>query len=337
MSETILVTELGYRKGEAVFRAVESHRVICVPAGEAALADAVLANDCRAVIVGIDPYRGPLYEALARTADGRGALIARFGVGHDNIDKPLAVRHGIHVTNTPGALDASVAEHAFWLMGELARRVGRAEARLRSGDFSAPPGVELAGKTLGILGCGEIGRRAAVLGRFGFGMQVLAADIRPFDQLRLPDENDRAALARLGLERYTDDVEAVFGQSDIVSLHLSANEKTRQFIDARRLSWMKPTAVLINTARGSVVDEDALYDAIADGRLGGAGLDVFQNEPYVPVTADKDLRTLDNVVLTPHIGSNTREANRRMAETALKNVMLFFAGRIDEMNGVAAA
>ncbi|NLY00393.1 MAG: hypothetical protein GXY83_30220 [Rhodopirellula sp.] len=337
MSETVLVTELGYQKGEAVFRTVESQRVLCVKPDEESLAEAVLAHRCRAVIVGIDPYRGPLYEALARTGGERGAVIARFGVGHDNIDKGLARQHGILVTNTPGALDASVAEHAFWLISQLARRLGRAEARLRAGDFSAPPGIELAGKTLGILGCGEIGRRAAAIARFGFGMRVHAADIRPVDQLRQPGETNEAALARLGLDLYTDDVEAVFRQSDVVTLHLSANEKTRNFINSQRLSWLKSSAMLINTARGAVIDEDALYDALAAGRLGGAGLDVFQNEPYVPVTAGKDLRTLDNVVLTPHIGSNTHEANRRMAEVSLKNVMHFLAGQIGETNRVEAS
>lgn len=336
MSDVILVTELGYRKGESIFRAVESHKIVCAAPDEETLAKAVLAHHCRAVIVGIDPYRRPLYEALRQTGGERGALIARFGVGHDNIDKPLARQHGILLTNTPGALDASVAEHAFWLIGELARRLSRAEARLRAGDFSAPPGIELAGKTLGIVGCGEIGRRAAAIARFGFGMGVLAADIRPFDQLCQPGEPQQSALARLGLDHYTDDLEAVFRQSDIVTLHLSANEKTRKFINAERLSWMKPAAMLVNTARGSVVDEDALYDALAAGRLGGAALDVFQNEPYVPLTAGKDLRTLQNVVLTPHIGSNTREANQRMAQAALKNVMLFFAGRTEEMNCVVA-
>ncbi|NUQ65307.1 MAG: hypothetical protein HUU20_22805 [Pirellulales bacterium] len=336
MDEVILVTDLGYRKGEAVFRAVESHKILCVAADEAPLTEAVLQHNCRAVIVGINPYRGPIYEALGRIGGGRGAVMARFGVGHDNIDKGLARQHGILVTNTPGALDASVAEHAFWLIGELARNLGPAQASLRAGDFSAAPGTELAGKTLGILGCGEIGRRAAAIARFGFGMRVLAADIRPFEDVCQFGETKEAALGRLGLARYTDDVESVFREADFVTLHLSANEKTRHFINAQRLGWMKPGAMLVNTARGSVIDEDALYDALAAGHLGGAALDVFQNEPYVPVTPDKDLRTLANVVLTPHIGSNTWEANRRMAQTALKNVMLFLAGHIEEMNQVAA-
>jgi lactate dehydrogenase-like 2-hydroxyacid dehydrogenase len=194
--------------------------------------------------------------------------------------------------------------------------------------------VELAGKTLGILGFGEIGRRVAAIAHFGFRMRVLAADVRSFSQMRQSGESELSALARLGLACYTTDVQNVFRQSDVVTIHCSANAETRGFINAERLRWMKPGALLVNTARGSLVDEDALYDALAEGRLGGAALDVFQNEPYVPATAGKDLRSLDNVVLTPHIGSNTEEANRRMAQAALKNVLLFFEGRIDEMDRV---
>lgn len=336
MSEVILVTTLGYQKGESVFRAVETHRVLSVPPDESSLADAVLTHRCRAVIVGTDPYRGPLYEALGQTGGAGGAVLARFGVGHDSIDKALARQHGILVTNTPGALDASVAEHTFWLIGELARHLSRAQARLREGEFSAGAGMELAGKVLGILGFGQIARRVAAIARFGFGMRVLAADVRPLEVWRQSDETDASTLTRLGLDRYTADVEAVFRDADIVSIHCSANEQTRRFINAQRLAWMKPGAVLVNTARGSIVDEDALYDALAAGALGGAALDVFQNEPYVPASAGKDLRTLENVVLTPHIGSNTREANQRMAQSALKNVLLFFEGRLSEMNRVDA-
>jgi lactate dehydrogenase-like 2-hydroxyacid dehydrogenase len=115
---------------------------------------------------------------------------------------------------------------------------------------------------------------------------------------------------------------------------LPANAGTQRFINAARLAWLKPAAMLINTARGAVLDEEALHDALAAGRLAGAALDVFENEPYRPVRPDKDLRQLDNVVLTPHIGSNTREANQRMAEACLANVRAFFAGRLDRLTRV---
>lgn len=334
MSETILVTSLAHQKGEQVFKTVETHKVLAVEPAEEALADKVISCQCRAVIVGTDPYRGPLYEALGQSGGSGGALIARFGVGHDNIDKALAAEHGIIVTNTPGMLDTSVAEHAFWLIGELARRLCRAQSRLRDGHFSFLSGTELAGKALGVVGFGAIARRVAAIARLGFGMRVLAADIRPLEALLQPGESAESALARLSVDRYTTELEEVFRQSDIISIHCTANEQTRHLVNAERLGWMKPGALLVNTARGSIVEEDALYDFLQAGPLGGAALDVFENEPYKPVTAGKDLRTLENVVLTPHIGSNTHEANQRMAQRALKNVELFFLGQTGPMDRV---
>jgi lactate dehydrogenase-like 2-hydroxyacid dehydrogenase len=184
--------------------------------------------------------------------------------------------------------------------------------------------MELHGKTLGILGFGNIGRKVAASAHFGFGMEVMACD-----QVAAP-----ANLAALGVARYTNNVEECFRQSDAISIHLPALASTQKFINAERLAWLKPIALLINTARGAVLDEIALYDALAAGRLGGAALDVFEREPYVPAQPDKDLRTLANVVLTPHIGSNTREANARMAAGALENVRNFFAGRRDRLTCV---
>lgn len=291
MNEPVLVTEREFRKAEELFTAAGCEPA---PAEEPALAEAVRARGARAVIVGVEPYRGPLYEAIA------GGLIARFGVGHDNINKALARQHNIIVTNTPGALDDSVAELAVWLMGAVARR--------RSGAV----GVELRGKTLGILGFGNIGKRVAHIAQHGLGMNVLACDIGS------------------GFVS----AEELFRQSDVVSIHLPSNTETRHFVNATRLSWMKPTAFLVNTARGAVLAEAALYDALVAGRLAGAALDVTEIEPYQPVVPGKDLRTLENVVMTPHIGSNTREANRRMAEMCLENVRRFFDGQWDRLNRV---
>lgn len=319
--ETTLVTELEFRKAEEVFREAKEVRCEPAPGDEAALADAVAAHGARAVIVGVAPYRGPLYEALGKK---NGAIIARFGVGHDSIDKALARQHGTVVTNTPGVLDESVAEHTIWLMGCLARRVAGLDARMRAGEFSGQTGVEVHGKTLGILGLGNIGRRVAAMAHFGFGMKVIACGRRA----------DAERLAECGIERYTEHPEEVFRQCDILSVHLRSDAGTRHFLNAERLSWLQPGAQLINTARGAVLDESALFDALAGGRLAGAALDVFEHEPYEPVQPDKDLRTLGNVVLTPHIGSNTREANARMAETALANVRRFLAGERESLSRV---
>jgi lactate dehydrogenase-like 2-hydroxyacid dehydrogenase len=303
MAEPVLVTQPEFQKAEPVFVAAGCEPA---PADEPALAKAVVARGSRAVIVGVTPYRGLLYEAL------RGGLIARFGVGHDGINKGLARQHGIIVTNTPGALDASVAEHAIWLMGCLARKIVCSEMQLRAGEFAGEVGVELHGKTLGILGFGAIGRRVAQIAEVGFGMKILACD--------------------LGAGFVS--AEELFRESDVISVHLSSNPDTRRYVNAVRLAWMKPSGLLINTARGAVLDEEALYGALVSGRLAGAALDVFENEPYVPVQPDKDLRKLENVVLTPHVGSNTREANRRMAGLALENVRYFLAGQLDRLTRV---
>jgi phosphoglycerate dehydrogenase-like enzyme len=129
-------------------------------------------------------------------------------------------------------------------------------------------------------------------------------------------------------------IERILGQADVVSLHLPATPQTRRLLDAGWLRQMKAGALLINTARGAVLDEAALFDALEERRLGGAALDVFEQEPYRPVAPDKDLRTLENVVLTPHIGSNTREANQRMAVASLQNVRHFLAGRQERLTRV---
>ena len=318
MRETVLVTQQEFDKAAGLFQAAVDVSCEPAPAEEVALAAAVTARGARAVIVGVAPYRGPLYAALGRSGS---ALIARFGVGHDGVDKPLARQHGIIVTNTPGVLDLSVAEHTLWLMGCLARRVAQSHEGMRAGKFTGQTGMELHGKTLGILGFGHIGRRVAASAHFGFGMRVIACD-----QVAAP-----ANLGVLGVEQFTNDVEECFRQSDVVTIHLPAIASTQKFINAERLAWLKPTALLINTARGAVLDEDALFDALAAGRLAGAALDVFAVEPYQPAHPEKDLRRLDNVVLTPHIGSNTREANGRMAAAALENVRDFCAGRLEQL------
>ena len=335
MPETLLVTEKEYGKAEQVFRAATAITIRPAPADEALLSAAVLQWRARAVIVGVERYTGDLYRALQEAANGRGALIARFGVGHDGVDKAQAREHGIAVCNTPGVLDISVAEHALWLMGNFARCIPRLEARLRAGEFGGEPGGELCGKRLGILGFGRIGRKVARMAHFGFGMSVWAADQWSPQTLEVQEKRSLADIRKdHGLELYTSDTDQLLRECDYVSIHLPAMPATRHFINASRIALMKPTAVLVNTARGLVLDEAALYDALAAGQIAGAALDVFENEPYQPVASDKDLRTLTNIVLTPHVGSNTREANQRMAAACLENVSHFFAGNAAQMTRV---
>ena len=213
----------------------------------------------RAVIIGHNRYVGPLYAALGQTGRTIGAILARFGVGHDGLDKTLARRHGIVVTNTPGTLDASVAEHVLWLLGNLVKQVGQLDAAFRGGQFAGYTGIELWGKTLGLVGCGGIARQVARIAHFGFGMgRVLACGRRSSEQLEQDEGRPiTEILARLGLDQYTSDPDLIFHQSDVVSVHLPAKTDTRHFVDARRLALLKPTAWLINTSRGSVVDESA--------------------------------------------------------------------------------
>lgn len=317
----VAVTEMEYGKSRGVFAAAAQEGLDCraAPSGEPALTDFVRRHDVRHVIVGVEPYAGPLYEALPR-----GGVLARFGVGHDNVDKAAATAHGILCTNTPGALDDSVAEHAVNLMLAAARLTVPAANCARGGSWSAFVGRELAGKTMAVIGCGAIGRRVARIAARGLGMRVSGCEVAAVDEDRLR--------AEFGFERVSPDFAAVVADADYISLHIPSTPATRHFINAPRLALLPPRAWLINTARGAVVDEQALFDALSAGRLAGAALDVFEREPYVPVHPAKDLRTLPNTVLTPHIGSSTQEACDRMATIALRNVRLALAGRYLDMN-----
>ena len=335
MNAPVLVTAPESAKGAAVFAAPGDPAFLAAPADEAGLAEAITRYGCRAVVIGPQRYEGPLYRALAGTTQsggGRagGALIARFGVGHDGVDKPLARELGITVTNTPGTLDISVAEHALWLIGGLTRHLATVHGRLVAGSWAGITGSELHGRTLGLVGCGPIARRVAAIAGFGFGMRVIACGRRP----RAALEAACGALATLGIAEYTQDIDAVLRAAEIVSLHLPATAETRRLFDGARFARMRPGALFVNTGRGSLVDEAALHRALVAGPLAGAALDVFEREPYQPVEPALDLRLLPNVVLTPHVGSNTVQANQRMAAACVANVRAFLDGRSDALTRV---
>ena len=294
-SIVVIVTEPEFRKAEGVFGSAAAVRCLAAPADEAQLAAAIRDAGARAAVVGVQPYRDALYAALPR-----GGVIARFGVGHDGIDKAQATQAGILCTNTPGVLEQSVAELTMLLILAASRHLPEVTRYMANGEWRARAGGEVRGKSLAVIGRGRIGTAVMQAARDGFGMQVVCAG-----------RNDDFTIAA--------------SDADFVSLHLPANPETHHFLDRERLEAMSPHAWIINTARGSVVDEGALYDALADGRIAGAALDVFEREPYVPVEPSRDLRTLANVILTPHIGSNTVDANARMAGRALRNVRLAMA------------
>jgi phosphoglycerate dehydrogenase-like enzyme len=300
------VTDPEYRKAEAGFSSAPGLSCLSAPEGEADLASAIRETHAQYVIVGPRAYSGALYEALPA-----GGVIARFGVGHDGIDKRRATEAGLLCTNTPGVLTQSVAEHTMLLVAAAARRLVSTSASLTRQVWDPAVGEELHGKTLAIIGCGSIGRSVARIATLGYGMQVVGCS-RP--EVPPPAQLEHFCAV-------TNDFALAAGHADFVSLHITATRDNVQFINRERLACLGERAWLINTARGSIVDESALFAALTAQRLAGAALDVFVREPYDPVDGSGDLRSLANVILTPHVGSNTVEANRRMAERALQNIM----------------
>jgi len=239
-------------------------------------------------------------------------IIANYAVGYNNIDVPACSRMGIAVTNTPGVLTEATADMAMTLMLSAAKRIVEADAFTRKGLFIGwEPmlllGADLSGKTLGIVGAGRIGRAVAKRAA-GFDMQILYTDRDRVEQI----ESDFGAQAV--------DLETLLRQSDFVSLHVPLDDTTHHMINAERLSLMKPGAYLINTARGPVIDESALYHALKNNALAGAGLDVYENEPKIT----PGLTDLPNVVLLPHIASATVETRNKMARIAAENIVAMY-------------
>ncbi|MEL6342786.1 MAG: D-glycerate dehydrogenase [Myxococcota bacterium] len=230
-------------------------------------------------------------------------IVAQHAVGYDNIDLDAARTRGVVVTNTPGVLTAATADLTMGLLLALGRRLIEADAYARAGNFpgwrpTLLRGVDLDGAQLGIVGMGRIGRAVAHRAE-AFGMSVV--------------HHSRSGGIPL---------DALLETSDVVSLHCPLTPETRHLIDAAALERMKPSALLINTARGPVVDEDALAAALEEGRIAGAALDVFEHEPLIHLS----LLELDNVVLAPHIGSATWKTRRRMATLAAQNLLAFASG-----------
>lgn len=242
-------------------------------------------------------------------------MIANYGVGFDNIDLNAATARGIWVSNTPGVLIDATADITFALILAVARRLIEGEKRVREGLFKhwAPMlflGTEVSGKTLGVVGLGDIGTAVARRAQ-GFNMRILYNKRKP-----LPKAEEQKLNATYA------DLDDLLAQSDFVSLHCPLTQATRHLIGARELDLMKPTAFLINAARGPVVDEAALTEALRENKIAGAGLDVYENEPEVT----PELKELHNVVLLPHIGSATTETRTKMAELAVENLLAGLRG-----------
>ena len=267
-----------------------------------------LVADVDAAIVSLDPVTGKVLESGRRLK-----IAARCGVGYDNIDVTAATRMGVFVTNVPGANSRAVAEMTVGLMFDVARRISMMDRRMRAGIWKGHVGFELGGKTLGVVGTGSIGRLVAELGA-GLGMRVLCYSRTP----------DRAWAEAIGASYVS--LDELLGASDVVSLHVALTHDTHNLLSERELSMVKTSAILINTSRGAIVDEDALFTALQEGRLSGAGLDVFAEEPI-----DRSrLLELENVVLTPHISGLTAESAHAMAMGAARNVVAVLRGQMPE-------
>jgi len=251
-------------------------------------------------------------DIIEKGASGKLKVIGRAGIGVDNIDVKKATELGIKVVNAPTGSTISVAELAIAHMLALARFIPKADSSMKRGEWLKKQlkGIELHGKTLGLIGSGRIAQHVAKIAK-GLGMNVLVYS---------PHCTDEKA-EKMGARRAT--LEEVLRESDFVSLHIPKTEETYHLIDKEKLSLMKPTAYLINCARGGVVDEDALYEFLKEGKIAGAAIDVFEEEP----PKGSKLLELDNVILTPHIGANTKEAQIRAGTICAEQVMKVLRGK----------
>ena len=243
-------------------------------------------------------------------------IAANVAVGYDNIDVEACTKRGVVATNTPGVLDETTADFAWTLLMAIARRLGEGEQLARSGNWKGWNldqlcGADVWGKTLGVVGFGRIGR-AVARRALGFQMKVIYTDA-----MRAPEDAERAVNAEFR------DMNALLAESDFVSLHVPLIAETRGLLDAPKFYRMKPTAFLINTSRGPVVDEAALVAALENKKIAGAALDVYENEPFIHPGLKRP-----NVVLAPHLASASLETRTKMAVMAAKNITAIFNGQM---------
>ncbi len=247
---------------------------------------------------------------VLRAAGAKLKLVAQYAVGYDNIDLETATKMGVYVSNTPGNLSESIAEHALGLMFAVGRKIAVADSFMRSNGyhFFDPliyMGQKFGGKTIGVVGLGATGAHFAKICKNGLGMKVIYTDV------------DRNIEIEKELKAQFATLDDLLENSDIVLLSCPLNEKTHHLIGEKELRKMKPTAILLNTARGAVVNEELLIQALKENWIEGAGLDVFENESDI----NPEFFTLENVVLTPHIASATKEARIQMAKMVVDNVL----------------
>lgn len=262
--------------------------------------------DIVAAIVGPDRWNEDIFRVAPNLK-----IITRFGVGTDNIDLEAATRHGIAVTNAKGQNAAAVAEQAIGLMLCLLREIPLLDKKIRTGEWTRTVGRNLGGKTIGLLGFGMIAQKVAEK-LAGFSVKIIA-----FDQYPNRVAADRLGVTFAGLDE-------VLAQSDLVSLHLPATEETIGIMNHGNFEKMKPGSFFVNTARGALVNDKDLYEALKSGRLAGAGLDVYNTEPTAP---DNPLFTLDNVVCTPHTSGDTLDTYHDVSMSTAQAVIDYFNGK----------
>lgn len=311
MSDKVLIT--GPSIAPAAVKLLEDAKLMPTYVPPYSSGDGLLNAVKAANPVGIISRMGRIDSAVLDAAPNL-RVISKHGVGVDNIDTGEAARRGIPVLVATGANAVSVAEHAIALMLAVTKRLLPLDQSLREGRWEKPgfKGRELAGSTLGLVAFGAIARQTARFAR-AFGMSVVAYD--PF----CPDD----AFIEEGVERI-DDLDRLLAMSDVISLHSPLTPDTRNLIDGRRLALMKPEAIIVNTARGGLIDEVALAAALAEGRIAGAGLDTFAQEPP---PADHPFWTESRLIMTPHIGGVTAAANTRVGVEAAQGIIDFLAGR----------
>ncbi len=256
-------------------------------------------------------------DEIIKAAGPQLKIVANYAVGFDNIDLDAVARAGLVATNTPGQLTESVAEHSLALLLAASRRIVEADAYVRDGQYKQwEPmkfwGQPLLGKTIGLVGSGRIGAAFGIIAHNGLRARILYHDVCANEVLERS-----AGASRVGLRE-------LLRRSDVVSLHVPLLASTRHLIGRRELELMKPESILINTARGPVVDEDALTEALMKRRIFAAALDVFEHEPRIAAT----LRRLPNVVFTPHIASATRDAREQMSIMAARNIVAVLSGKL---------
>jgi D-3-phosphoglycerate dehydrogenase / 2-oxoglutarate reductase len=304
MGPRVLVTENIHAVGWETLRK-EADAVAWPGQEKQSLLEAV--KDVQAILVRVAKLTPEVIQAAPHLK-----VIGKHGVGYDNINIPAATARGVIVTNTPLANSTSVAEHALALLLAVARRVGESERDLARGAMRAQKeyqGVELSGKVMGVIGLGSAGLRLARMTGSGLGMRVLGFD--PYKE-PWPD----------GIERFRE-LGPLLAQADFISIHVPLTKETTNLIGRDTLPKMKPTAILVNTARGGIVDEAAVADAVKAGRLAGAGLDVVVDEPLKP---SHPLNGVSNIILTPHMAGVTEEAMMRMAQDSAEDILRVLRG-----------